>query len=101
MTHIITADRAVHDLPAIGSPRVSPDGKTVAFTRTVVDRESGKYDAQIWLYTFDSGTRRQLTQPGSTHSEPVWSPTGEELAFVASGEGNHSHAICRMGRRVG
>ncbi|MEJ7838130.1 MAG: S9 family peptidase [Thermomicrobiales bacterium] len=96
MSHIITADRAVYDLPVIGSPRVSPDGKTVAFIRTVVDRASGKYDAQIWLYTFDTATRRQLTQPGSTHSEPAWSPGGEELAFVASGEGDHSHAICRM-----
>lgn len=100
MTQSITAERAVYDLPAISSPRVSPDGKSIAYVRTIVDRTTGKYDCQIWTYSLETSIRKRVSQAGHSHSDPVWSPTGNSLAFVASSDGedkgDHPHAICNM-----
>lgn len=54
-------------------PRWSPDGKSVAYT-------SG---GQLWLAPATGGTPRQLTTLTGGASGPVWSPTGDHIAFVS------------------
>jgi Tol biopolymer transport system component len=63
-------------LPATDHPdgAVSPDGRRLAYTR----------DDEIWIYDLDLGTHRQLTQGGSAHHNPVWSPDGTQLLYRSS-----------------
>jgi len=65
-----------------GFPRVSPDGKRVAF-----GTDDGK-DANIWVYEL-GGTiaPRQLTV-GGANRYPVWSADGERVAFQSNREGD-------------
>ena len=65
-----------------GFPRISPDGKRVAF-----GSEDGK-EANIWIYEL-GGTiaPRQLTV-GGANRYPVWSADGERVAFQSNREGD-------------
>lgn len=80
------------------SPRWSPDGAEIAFvsnrpgrpaTRDKSDEQTSgtsaeeKPQAQIWVIPTDGGEARQVTSVPHGPSEPVWSPDGKSLAFLA------------------
>ncbi len=78
--------------PKDGSPRWSPDGKTLAFVRAphestkpanAEERARGVGKPQIWLIPADGGEARQLTYQRHGATSPVWSPDGSTLLFVA------------------
>ena len=63
-----------------GFPRVSPNGKEVAFTS-----DDGK-EAIIWVYELSGATAmRRLTLDGNNRY-PVWSPNGQQIAFQSDRE---------------
>jgi len=71
----------VFGLEWAGSPAVSPDGRTVAYTRNGYDVMTDRPVSRIWLMSADGTAHRPLTDaPGS---QPVWSPTGDRIAFLA------------------
>jgi Tol biopolymer transport system component len=102
-----TADRPVAHLiveapegkafSAWNDPAVSPDGRHVAF---VVNTATG--EDELWLRPLDSPVSREVAGVKGVE-RPFWSPDGESLAFVASGElrrisisGGSSQRICAM-----
>jgi Tol biopolymer transport system component len=69
-------------------PRISPDGKTIAFSS---DRAfKGSYD--IWTVDIASGALKQITSSDADEFEPAWSPDGKAIAFV-SGAGIASKSL--------
>lgn len=75
------------------APRVSPDGSQVAFEMT--DAELTKeYGAQVVrvfvadLDNFDKPRGLQMTVIARTNMAPVWTPDGQWIAFLATGNGN-------------
>jgi dipeptidyl aminopeptidase/acylaminoacyl peptidase len=70
------------------SPRVSPDGRRVAFLRSFPD-EPDRLTA-VMVAALDGGTARVLWVPGHGVSEIAWSPDGSRLALVAAGPASHS-----------
>src|SRR5579875_1982653 len=80
-----------HDLwtiPVPSDPRLSPDGRLVAYVVTVPDPEADDYRSTIWLADAAGGQARQLTN-GPHDGAPRWSPDGRTLAFLGAkgGEG--------------
>lgn len=70
----------------VADPRISPDGRRVAFTRVWVDREADAYRTRIMIVEADGSGARDLTS-GSRDAQPRWSPDGTQLAFTrAEGE---------------
>jgi TolB protein len=62
------------------SPRISPDGRAVAFASNV----SGKYE--IWLMNADGSNPRRVTNNSDNtgfHSGLSWFPDGKSLAYAA------------------
>ncbi len=64
------------------SPSFSPDGKTIAFSRSV-----GNGNTEIFLCNRDGSNRRRLTTARGIDTNPAWSPTGREIAFTSSRSG--------------
>ncbi len=61
----------------------SPDGKMVAFASA----KSGTRN--IWIKQTVSGEAIQVTKDDSSNSNPIWSPTGDEIAYFSErGSGN-------------
>lgn len=62
-------------------PRLSPDGRNVAFVVSTPNLADDRYDRRIWIEEepFTSG-------PGDT--SPRWSPDGRQLAFLRSHDDN-------------
>ncbi|GAB3265246.1 S9 family peptidase [Larkinella harenae] len=59
-------------------PDWSPDGKFIAFARTV------KGKSQIFVMPLDGGEAWQLTRLSYGASNPQWSPDGKRILFTAS-----------------
>ncbi len=70
------------------SPALSPDGKWLVYVvRSIEPKPDAKddwvYRTHLWLAATDGKTPpRQLTYGQARNSSPVWSPTGDRLAFV-------------------
>jgi dipeptidyl aminopeptidase/acylaminoacyl peptidase len=69
----------------VGDPRLSPDGKLVAYVLTTIDQRQNRRQSQIWLAATD-GSRppRQLTSSQQSSTSPRWSPDGQQLAFISA-----------------
>jgi Tol biopolymer transport system component/tRNA A-37 threonylcarbamoyl transferase component Bud32 len=68
------------NVTAIDAPKISPDGKTLAFNATDA---AGK--TQIWLRPLNALTAQPL--PGTEGTRrPFWSPDSRFLAFMADGK---------------
>lgn len=60
----------------------SPDGRQVAYMDTQADLEKDGYSTNLWLYSLDAGTDRQLTFSGSEKTY-AWSRDGRSLIFIS------------------
>ncbi len=74
----------LYHLQFVGDPRVSPDGRQVAFVVTTLDEAKNEYCSRIWLVPADgSAAARPLTGGTGKDTSPRWSPDGRRLAFVS------------------
>jgi len=78
------SDIDLFSLEWASDPRVSPDGKTIAYTRNGYDTMRDRSTSRIWLIDADGGNHRPLTD--RTGTSPRWSPDGQRIAFTAATE---------------
>ena len=68
----------------ISDPRVSPDGRWVAYVQGAVDFGANKVVNHIWLIGTGGGEPRQLTNGEGSDTRPRWSPNGDSIAFIST-----------------
>jgi dipeptidyl aminopeptidase/acylaminoacyl peptidase len=78
---------ALLKIARIGDPRISPDGKLVAFTVQNIDMDENRKPTAIWIVPVNGGAPRQITHQGSLNERPRWSPDSRRIAFVSNRSG--------------
>lgn len=77
----------------VGSPVISPAGDHVVVPVTSYDMESDESETRLWLLSADGGVQRPLTAAGLSASSPVFSPSGDTLAFVSKRDDDEAGQI--------
>ena len=99
-------------LKFVSGAKLSPDGRQVAYTVSVIDSEAEKEHSAIWLADVATGETRQFTNGTAKDSDPQWSPDGKQIAFlssrgekpqiyVISADGGEAKAITSLKQGVG
>lgn len=73
----------------VSDPRISPDGKTVAYVITTADLAENRTSSTIWLVAADTGVPRQLTNTAKKDRHPRWSPDGKRILFESNRSGDN------------
>jgi dipeptidyl aminopeptidase/acylaminoacyl peptidase len=68
----------------LSDPRVSPDGKWVAYTIATSDLKTDKSESRVWMSPVAGGEAVAMTRKGSSSSSPRFSPDGKWLAFLSA-----------------
>jgi len=94
----------IEDLYAIqflSRPRISPDGRRVAFVVTTIDAGRHEYRSSIWVAPTGGGTATRFTGGSADAHSPGWSPDGRWLAFVTDREGELSSKDAQVQKKQG
>jgi dipeptidyl aminopeptidase/acylaminoacyl peptidase len=78
---------------AVGSPRVSPDGKRMVYTvnEAVTTPDKSEFVTQIWMANLDTKQNTQLTFGEKSSTNPKWSPDGNWIAFTSNRKDNKNN----------
>ncbi|MEO8435189.1 MAG: S9 family peptidase [Pyrinomonadaceae bacterium] len=85
-------------LKNVGTVRVSPDGKRVAYTvaQAVMTPEKSEFVTQVYLANADGSDSYQVTFGEKSSTDPQWSPDSKWLAFASSRSGKNNLYLMRI-----
>lgn len=78
---------------ALGTPRVSPDGKKMVYAvnEAVMTNDKSEFVTQIWMANLVTKQNVQLTFGEKSSTNPRWSPDGNWIAFLSNRKDNRNN----------
>lgn len=87
-----TLDRFL-ELERVASPAISPDGKSIVYTRIQVNRIADRYESMLWQIDGNGANPRQV----AAGHDASWSPDGKRLAWLAEVDGQTQLVVRTIG----
>ena len=81
-----TIEQSLNLRSAVG-PRISPDGRYVAYQVQKTNWEENAFETEIWMAVTATGECYRLTNAKKSSSNPQWSPDSKRLAFISDRDG--------------
>ncbi len=75
------------NLKSAGGPRISPDGRYVAYQVQKTNWEDNAFETELWIAITATGETYRLTNAKKSSSNPQWSPDSRRLAFISDRDG--------------
>ncbi|CAN5523569.1 S9 family peptidase [soil metagenome] len=79
------------DFETVSDPQLSPDGAQIIYTRGWIDKLNDRRESALWIMHADGSRNRYLVRGSGAR----WSPTGDRIAYTASGEPRGSQVFVR------
>ena len=86
----------IFSLESASDPRISSDGRHIAYVRRSNDIAVDQTRQTIWMIDSDGDNHLPIATGEDNASAPRWSPGGDRLAYVMSGEGYASIRVYWM-----
>jgi dipeptidyl aminopeptidase/acylaminoacyl peptidase len=84
---VMTVDDLI-TMVRVSEPELSPDGKSVLFTRTTTAPDSGKRNSDIWVVPADgSAAPRQFIGGEKSENSAHYTPDGKHVVFFSNRDG--------------
>jgi dipeptidyl aminopeptidase/acylaminoacyl peptidase len=71
------------EMRSASAPRISPDGRWVAYEITRTNWEANAFERELWLADATSGQRLRLTSGKGSSFDAKWSPDSKWIAFLS------------------
>lgn len=71
------------EMRSAGAPRISPDGRWVAYEITRTNWETNAFERELWLADTSSPQKFRLTGGKGSSFDAQWSPDGKWIAFLS------------------
>jgi dipeptidyl aminopeptidase/acylaminoacyl peptidase len=68
----------------VSDPRISPDGRKIAFVKTKMDYKKDGYYSNLWLADIEANRYNQLTFMNGRTTNPQWSSDGKKIFFIST-----------------
>jgi dipeptidyl aminopeptidase/acylaminoacyl peptidase len=81
-----TVEQSIN-LKSASGPRISPDGRFVAYQVQEANWDDNVFKSEIWVAVAATGECYPLTHSKKSSTGPRWSPDGKRLAFLSDRDG--------------
>src|SRR6185437_7783516 len=71
------------NIPTVSDPRLSPDGRQIAFVESTPNWKADRRISHIWRVNVDGSGLVQMTDGADGENSPRWAPDSHAIAFVA------------------
>jgi len=85
-TQVPTIEQSLN-LRSAGGPRISPDGRYIAYQVQKTNWEENAFETEIWMAVTATGETYRLTNARKSSTNPQWSPDSKRLAFISDRDG--------------
>jgi dipeptidyl aminopeptidase/acylaminoacyl peptidase len=91
--NLITPEE-LDNIVSVGSPRISPDGSQILYTKKCV--KDGANHTSIWITQTNKKKKPRALTSGGKDAMPSWSPDGLQVAFIRGSESGSQIYIIDM-----